>query len=187
MNHLNPKKHIVMKATNPFWSLAAVACLWSAASLTGCTVASTENAAAPAANIIESTEWVGVWQKYVEVDEADEDGNVVSTSIQPTNLFKVILADGNYFLFRATPNGHERSVDSRIEVYGTYRLTEAGKAEEYIMTNCAKPELSGISSDVNYSMPDKDHMNVYYSLHSSDGTAGSSEYVPELWYRVATN
>lgn len=173
-----------MKPTHLYAGLGAALCLWGAASLTGCAPAPAESA--PAVNIIESTEWVGVWQKYVEVDETDEDGNTLS-SLQPTNLFKIILADGNYFLFRATPNGMERSVDSRIEVYGTYTLTEEGKAVEVIVTNCAKPELSGVTSDVNYSMPDKDHMNVYYNLRGSDGTPGSSEYVPELWQRVPTN
>lgn len=161
--------------------------LLAAAALSGCTEAKVNQPAnASGANIIESKGWVGVWQKYVEIESTDDDGNTL-TSIQPTNLFKVILADGNYFLFRATPNGMERSVDSRIEVYGTYRLLEEGKAVENIVTNCAKPELSGIASDVNYSMPDKDHINVYYNLHVSDGSAGSSEYVPELWQRVPTN
>lgn len=168
-----------------FRMLAVAACLGGAVALSGCNPAAEKPAAEDAGvNIIESTGWAGIWQKYVEIPNPDEDG---IPEYQPTNLFKVILANGTYFLFRATPNGMEKSVDSRIEVYGTYRVIEEGKVVENIVTNCVKPELSGIASDVNYTMPDKDHLNVNYNLRNSDGSAGSSEYVPELWQRVSTN
>lgn len=139
---------------------------------------------ASGAPIVESTTYVGLWQKYQETTVEDSETDMVIKSVAPTNLFKCILPDGNYFLYRAFTDAASGQVVSRIEVYGTYQIQGDSVIVEHILTNCALPELSNIDSDVIYKMSDKDNMDVYYKLRNSDGTPGSSEYLPERWQRV---
>jgi len=137
-----------------------------------------------ASSIIESSSYVGLWQKFQEITVEDAETEMVIKSVAPTNLFKCILPDGNYFLYRAFTDATSDQVVSRVEVYGTYKMQGDSVVVEHIVTNCALPELSNIDSDVIYKMSDKDNMDVYYKLRNSDGTPGSSEYLPEHWQRV---
>jgi hypothetical protein len=135
-------------------------------------------------SIIESTSLVGLWQKEGEVTIDDGEGNEL-TVIQPTNLYKCILPDGNFFLFRAYTNGEQKNV-SQIELYGTYTLTSDSVYTEVITCHCINPALSGVKSDLHYNMAEKDLVNVWYNLQLSDGSTGSSEWTPEVWHRVSS-
>ncbi len=142
--------------------------------------------AGPSSPIIESSSYIGLWQKYQETIVEDPETEMVIKSVAPTNLFKCILPDGNYFLYRAYTDAESNQVVSTIEVYGTYKMQGDSAIVEHILTNCSVPELSNIDSDVIYKMSDKDNMDVYYKLRNADGTPGSSEYEPEHWQRVAS-
>lgn len=138
----------------------------------------------PSINIIESTEYVGLWQKEAEIIVTDDEGNEIPT-IQATNLYKCILPDGTFFLFRAYTNGEEANV-SQIELYGTYQLSADTLCTEVITCHCINPALTGITSELHYSMPGKDQMNVWYNLLTADGSSGSNEWTPETWRRVSS-
>lgn len=133
-------------------------------------------------SIIESTDLVGIWQKEAEMTISDEDGNEFSL-IQATNLYKCILGDGSFFLFRAYTDSLNNNV-SQVELYGTYTLSADTLCSEIITCHCTNPSLTGIASDLHYNMPEKDVLNVWYNLKNSDGTSGSNEWTPEVWRRV---
>lgn len=138
----------------------------------------------PAQNIVESTDIVGLWQKYSEVEVEDMDGNS-STILRPYNLYKCILPDGNFFLFRANPGQDSTEVLTHIELYGTYETSADTLCTEMIVNHCSEPELSGRTSDIHYNMPDVNSMNVWYNIKNADGSTGSNEWTPEIWKRVS--
>lgn len=138
----------------------------------------------PQSSIIESTDLIGIWQKEAEVVTEDEEGNEFSL-IQTTNLYKCILADGSFFLFRAYTDSLNNNI-SQVELYGTYTLSADTLCSEFILCHCTNPSLTGIASDLHYNMPEKDVLNVWYNLKNSDGTSGSNEWTPEVWRRVSS-
>lgn len=143
-----------------------------------------DNTTEPAPSIIESNSLVGLWQKEGEVTIDDGEGNEV-TVIQPTNLYKCILPDGNFFLFRAYTNANQQNV-SQIELYGTYSDVSDSTYTEVITTHCTMPNLSGVSSELRYNMPSNNMLNVYYILQTEDGGSVSNEWTPEVWHRVSS-
>lgn len=147
--------------------------------------ASSADPATPAPSIIESQSIVGLWQKTQEVTVEDE-GGTEATINQTTNLFKCILPDGNFILFRAYTDTLTGIPTSRIEMYGTYALQGDTLCQEVITNHCVLPELTGLTSEVHFSLPDPQSMSLYYNLETPDGSAGSSEWFPEKWVRVAT-
>lgn len=143
-------------------------------------------ASGPAPSIIESQSLIGLWQKQREVTVEDESG-VTLTALERTNLYKCILADGNFFLFRAETDSLTGLPTSRIEMYGTYALEGDTVCHETITNHCSLPELTGIESEVHYKLTDPKTLSLHYNLEVPDGSAGSSVWNPELWTRVKTN
>jgi len=171
-----------MKNTITLSALALMAGMTSLSVFSSC--CEEKKAATPPSSIIESTDLVGMWQKEAEVAVEDEDGNTYSL-IQATNLYKCILPDGTFFLFRASTDSLNNNI-SQIELYGTYVVSADTLCTEVITCHCIDPSLTGITSDVHYNMPEKDVLNVWYNLQNSDGTSGSSEWTPEVWRRVSS-
>jgi hypothetical protein len=172
-----------MKNANLLPYLAFAGCLAIAPLFTACGgQATTQDVTNP--SIIESTNLVGLWQKEGEVTIDDGEGNEV-TVIQPTNLYKCILPDGNFFLFRAYSNANQQNI-SQIELYGTYSGVSDSTYTEVITTHCTMPSLSGVSSELRYNMPNNNLLNVYYILQTEDGSSVSNEWTPEVWHRVSS-
>lgn len=167
-----------MKNAFSFKALAITVSLLSLGFLSSCYNAPQETSKQ---NIVESNSMIGLWQKQKEVP-VEVDG-VQMTIMENTNLYKCVLGDGTFFLFRAYTDslGHEQS---QVELYGTYLLTADTLCTEVITTHCLRPALSGITSDLHYELPSRDLLNVWYNLKDDDGTSGSNEWIPEVWKRV---
>ena len=144
-----------------------------------------EQTAAPVSeNIVESQTITGLWQKQRTVEIVDEESGESLEGMEATNLYKCIMSDGTYILFRAKTDATGLVGTSSIEHFGSYALTEDGLCIETIAVCLPNPALNGTESQVKYQiLGDKNEvMQVSYNLNT--GEEGSNEWQPETWHRV---
>ena len=134
-------------------------------------------------HLIESTGLVGIWQQMLTNDVIDEETGLTFTAQVARPRYKVIMADGTYYIMDAVTDAGG-VVHSNIVHYGTYDIVGDTLQIEHIECCSFEPRLNGHDSYVRYNLPDVNTFSLYFKFGIEEEIPGSTEWTPEIWKRV---
>ena len=134
-------------------------------------------------HVVESSGLVGIWQQMMTNEVVDEETGLVLTAQVARPRYKVIMADGTYYIMDAVTDA-DGVVHSNIVHYGTYDIVGDTLQVEHIECCSFEPRLNGHDSYVRYTLPDVNTFSLYFKFGIEEEIPGSTEWTPEIWKRV---